>query len=138
MATVVDTSALIAFYDSSIDEHEEVVAAFRASPGPLVVPPLVLAEFDFLSTTFVGGPATVAALEQLAGSSLIATLDAETLDDAIEVERRYPDLNLGLTDATVVVAAHRAGTSRLLTLDRRQFTVVRPLSDEPAFDLRPG
>ena len=43
-----------------------------------------------------------------------------------ELVRRYDDLPVGTTDASVIGLAERLGVTELATLDRRHFTVVRP------------
>ncbi|HEY6747933.1 MAG TPA: PIN domain-containing protein [Mycobacteriales bacterium] len=43
-----------------------------------------------------------------------------------ELVRRYGDLPLGTTDASVVAVAERLDVTEVATLDRRHFTVVRP------------
>jgi uncharacterized protein len=49
---------------------------------------------------------------------------------------QYRDLPLGTTDASVVTIAERLGSVEIATLDRRDFTVVRP-RHVPAFTLLP-
>ena len=39
----------------------------------------------------------------------------------------YADLSLGTVDAVVVAIAERLSASQLATLDRRHFSVVRPM-----------
>jgi len=39
---------------------------------------------------------------------------------------QYPDMNLGTTDASVVAIAERLGITRIATIDRRHFPVIRP------------
>lgn len=46
---------------------------------------------------------------------------------ALEVDRRYSGLDLGLADASLVVLAERYRTRRLLTFDERHFRAVAPL-----------
>jgi len=46
------------------------------------------------------------------------------------------DLPLGAADASVVALAERFGVTRVATVDRRDFTVVRP-RHVPAFELVP-
>jgi predicted nucleic acid-binding protein len=53
-----------------------------------------------------------------------------------ELVASYRDLPLGTVDASVVAAAERIGTHTIATLDRRNFSVVRPLH-VPGFDLVP-
>jgi uncharacterized protein len=40
--------------------------------------------------------------------------------------RQYADLPLGGTDSTVVAIAERPGATKIATVDRRHFTIVRP------------
>ena len=53
---------------------------------------------------------------------------------AMEVDRRYADLGLGLVDAFVVALAEELGIRRLATRDIRHFADVR-LRDGTAFEL---
>ena len=43
-----------------------------------------------------------------------------------EMVERYADLPLGAADASVIAVAERLGAREIATLDRRDFTVVRP------------
>jgi predicted nucleic acid-binding protein len=70
-------------------------------------------------------------------SGLLAALDAAEVAEGSEVLGRYGDLRLGLADASVVVIAGAARTTRVLTLDERHFRPVRPLWGE-AFTLLPA
>lgn len=53
-----------------------------------------------------------------------------------ELVLRYQDLPFGTVDASVVAVAERLGVREVMTLDRRHFSVVRPLH-VPAFALLP-
>jgi hypothetical protein len=53
------------------------------------------------------------------------------------VDRAYAGLGLGLTYASLVVLARRAGMRSLLTLDERHFRAVSPLQGG-AFRLLPA
>ena len=54
-------------------------------------------------------------------------MDARDYEAALQFDRRYPDLKLGLADVSVAVIAQKLGTRRILTLDERHFRAVRPL-----------
>ncbi len=56
------------------------------------------------------------------------------LSRAIEIDRRYEDLGLGLVDASVVALAEDLGIRRLATRDVRHFAAVR-LRDGSSFEL---
>lgn len=49
----------------------------------------------------------------------------------------YEDQGIGLTDASLVVLAHRYRTDRLLTLDHRHFRILRTAAGG-SFTLLPG
>jgi uncharacterized protein len=138
VTVLVDTSALIAFYDRRSADHHAVVQAFRATPAPLSVSPLVLAEFDFLMGKYAGEKVARTAAREIANTMQIEDFRAPDLRAAADVMERYADLKLGLTGSSIVVLAHRCHTEQILTLDRRHFTVVRPLSTADAFTLLPG
>lgn len=53
-----------------------------------------------------------------------------------ELVTRYADAQLGMVDASVVAAAERLGITRVATLDRRHFALVRP-SHTALFDIVP-
>ena len=51
---------------------------------------------------------------------------ADDLDRAIELIEQYADAEIGLVDASVVAIAERLRIARILTLDRRRFSFVKP------------
>jgi predicted nucleic acid-binding protein len=55
----------------------------------------------------------------------------------LDILNRYRNHEIGLADASLAVLASRYRTRRLLTLDRRHFTVVHTLDGEP-FQILPG
>jgi predicted nucleic acid-binding protein len=52
-------------------------------------------------------------------------------------DANHADLDLGLADASVIAAAERKGVRRILTVDLRDFRVVRALDGKP-FSLLPA
>jgi uncharacterized protein len=50
---------------------------------------------------------------------------------------KYGDIQLGLTDASIVVQAMRHKTSKILSLDHKHFGVVKPLTKDASFTLLP-
>ena len=97
-----------------------------------------LPSWSIWSLTRVGVESSVAAIRELAGGAYhLAQVDARELDESASVMERYADQEIGVTDASLVVLAHRYSTKDLLTLDRRHFNVVRPI-DGGRFTLLPG
>jgi len=101
------------------------------------VPTLVIAEVAYLLETRLGAQAEIRFLGDLASGNLIA--EPVAASDWLRIAALvsvYRDLPLGSVDASVVAAGERLGISQVATLDRRHFTVVRPVHVE-AFELLP-
>jgi predicted nucleic acid-binding protein len=134
---IADTSGLLALFNATEPDHAEVTRVVTGERDQLVVSPFVLAELDYLVGTRIGVHAETAMLRELAGGAYhLATIDPDQLATAADIVDRYHDQCIGLTDASLVILAERFRTHRLLTLDRRHFAVVRPLSGG-AFELLP-
>lgn len=126
---IVDTSALLAFFDTDEPDHHAVSAVLGDATEPLVVSPYVVAELDFLVASRLGVSAELAVLSELAGGAWdLPAIAAEDLSQACSVIERYADQQIGVADASNVVLAARYRTRTIVTLDRRHFDVVRPLT----------
>jgi predicted nucleic acid-binding protein len=133
---IVDTSALLAFFDASEPDHE-AVAAVIAEADALVVSPYVVAELDYLVATRHGVGEELAVLDELAsGAWELPTFDQEALRRCSEVILRYRDLAIGVADASLVVLAKRYMTRAIASLDHQHFDVLRSL-DGRSFDVLP-
>lgn len=125
---IADTSGLIAFFSESGPQHDAVAEWVEKNDPVMVVSPYVIAEVDYLVATRSGVEAELAVLAELSGGAYeLAAMDAEDLAEATRVVRRYADLGIGLADASLAVLAKRYRTRTILTLDRKHFSVMRPL-----------
>jgi predicted nucleic acid-binding protein len=135
---ICDTSGLYAAYNSRQPGHRETVAAVNGSAGPLVVSPYVLTELDYLLRTKVGVDAEIGMLRDVeAGAYDVTALSEPELGRAIALIEQYEDRNLGIADAANVILAARYRTTNLLTLDERDYRIVRPLWGD-AFTVLPA
>ncbi len=126
---IVDTSALLAFFDRDEPDHEAVRRVIEAADEPLVVSPFVVAELDYLVATRHGVAAELAVLGELAsGAWDLPPFGPDDLAEARTVVERYDDQAIGVADASNVVLAARYGTQTIVTLDRRHFGVLRSAS----------
>jgi hypothetical protein len=97
------------------------------------VPGLVLAEVDyFLRNERRAMKAFVDELSR--GAFTYAAPTLSSLNRAMDVDRRYADLRLGLVDASIVALADELHVYRLATRDVRHFSAVR-LRSGRSFDL---
>jgi uncharacterized protein len=134
---VADTSGLLAFFNRAEPRHAAVTDVMLAAAGRIVVPPYVAAELDHLLATRVGARAALLVMRELSrGAYVLPSMAAGDLAAAADVIEAYPDLDVGVADASIVVLARRYRTREVLTLDRRHFGVLRPL-DGGRFTLLP-
>jgi uncharacterized protein len=101
----------------------------------LLVPTLVVTEVAQLIGRWLDARQEQRFLGDLASGVLtIEPLHRVDALRAAELVGRYRDLPLGTVDASVIATAERHGVTRLATLDRRHFSVVRPRHAD-AFEL---
>jgi uncharacterized protein len=121
---LVDTSGLLANYDRS-DRHRRAVASILKQPQRRILSPFVLAELDYLVERIGGQDAELAMLDDVArGVYELQAFDSAAVNAASVILKRYADLRLGLTDASIVVLAERYACYDVLTLDQRHFRAV--------------
>jgi predicted nucleic acid-binding protein len=131
-ALICDTGALLDYLVETAPDHHRFRETIHQA-RTRYVPGLVLTEVDyFLRNERRAMGALMRDLAQ--GAFTYAPPALEQLSRAMEIDRRYADLGLGLVDASVVALAERLGIRRLATRDLRHFAAVR-LRDGSAFDL---
>jgi predicted nucleic acid-binding protein len=131
-ALICDTGALLDYLVKGAPDHQRFRQAIDRA-RTRYVPGLVLAEVDYFLRD--ERPAMNAFMDDLArGAFTYAPPAVDQLTRAMEIDRRYADLGLGLVDASVVVLAEDLGIRRLATRDVRHFAAVR-LRDGTAFEL---
>jgi uncharacterized protein len=121
---LVDTGPLVALFEPKDDAHESMVACLAGIGGRLLTTLPVLTEaFHLLEP---GSRGAAALSDFIDGRGLdVWFLDAAELRRALELMRRYADHPMDLADASLVAAAERHRTTKILTLDRGDFTTYR-------------
>ena len=138
MTLVIDAGPLAALADHWDPRRLEILELLRGDQGSLFIPAPVAAEIDLLFGQRFGPPARRAFLDDLRARRYESPgLDGKDYEAAVELDRRYADLNLSLADLSIVVLARKLGTQRILTFDERRFRAVRPLQGR-AFTLLPA
>ena len=131
-ALICDTGALLDYLAQSAPDH----TAFRQAidqAGTRYVPGLVLTELDyFLRHERKAMAAFVDDLQS--GAFTYVPPSTWHIRRAMDIDRRYADLGLGLVDASIIAVAEEVGVARLATRDIRHFAAVR-MSSGQAFDL---
>lgn len=130
-----DTNGIIALLDASDLNHAAAVSV--ADSYPLVIPSTVLPEVDYLVTKYLGEAVAQAFLQDLAdGYFRYLTVDLVDVREALGIMSHYRDVPLGLVDASIMALAERHKIQRILTFDRRHFSLVQPRTME-YFELLP-
>jgi predicted nucleic acid-binding protein len=138
---VADTSGIIAAFDRNAPEASDCRKLLQEA-GTVILSPLVLAEVDHLARVRLGSAARTQILNMLLAQIQrmrfqVPEVGTEILTVAMSVVSRYSDLDLDLADAVNVALAAEYRTDALLTLDRRDFRAIRPLTPHPAYRLFP-
>jgi uncharacterized protein len=138
---IADTSGLIAASDKNVPESADC-QSMLAEAGTVVVSPLVLAETDHLAKARFGSTARATLIDFIVfqvrrGRFRVPEITLELLETARQVRRKYAALDLDLADTVNVALAAEFRTDSVLTLDRRDFRAIAPLTSHSAFRLLP-
>jgi predicted nucleic acid-binding protein len=135
---VVDTSALLAYFDTSEPDHVAVADVLDTATDLLIVSPYVLAELDYLLAPRHGVDAELAVLDELTGGAWeLTSISVDELREARSVIRTYRNQHIGVADSSNVIFAQRYRTRTMVTLDHRHFDVLRT-TDGQWFTVLPG
>ncbi len=134
---IIDTGIIYAMADRDDAWHERVVAYLKTQKDTLIVPITVLPEACYLLNSYLGKEVERSFISSLLhGEMTVEGLTAEDLRQTSNLLQRYADVNIGFVDATVVAIAERLKIHRILTTDRRHFSLIRP-RHSPLFELLP-
>jgi len=108
MKILIDTGPLVSAIDDADPAHTLASTALQRLRRVAVVPSSVLVEVDHLVRRRVGDAAARRFLKTVtAGAHEIAYLTPGLMRRAVEVDRKYADLRLGIVDASVMAIAER-------------------------------
>jgi uncharacterized protein len=131
---LIDTGAVIALLDTS-ESHHQAVQSYVGQH--LLLPVTLLAEIDYLVSKYLGAHVARAFFAGVEHGDLeLLGFDSTDFARANEVMARYPDVPLGIADASVMALAERYQIKQILTLDRRHFSLVKPVNMD-FFELLP-
>ncbi len=118
--------------------HELVDTWIRGQEDELVTTLLIVAELDYLVTRHGNADAARSMREHLERGAYLVEWWPEAMQATIDVANRYASMDLGLSDASLVVLAAHLQTTTIATLDERHFRALKPLSGSDAFTLLPA
>ncbi len=124
---IVDTGILYAMADRDDSWHERVKDYLQTQTDILIVPVTVLPEICYLLNTYIGQDSERSLVNSLLqGEMKVENLTTDDLRRTLTLLEHYADANIGLVDATLVAIAERMKIQRILTTDRRHFSLIRP------------
>jgi uncharacterized protein len=124
---IVDTGVIVAMCNRRDLDHDRCTELLTTTLEPLVLPEPLLVEVGYLLGSRAGARAEADFLRDVAdGVYTLESMHREDIVRAADLVETYADLPLGTADASVIALAERFGVTRVATLDRRHFTVVRP------------
>jgi predicted nucleic acid-binding protein len=123
---VCDTGPLLSAVNQRDQAHRLAVSLIATLRRDLLVPDPVIVEVDHLLRARIGPHAARAFLHDLAdGAHTVAYLTPGLLRQAVDLDQRYADLDLGVVDASVMAIAERWSLP-ILTFDFPHFRPTRP------------
>jgi len=97
------------------------------SSDSLLTPVTVLPEAAYLLENHLGVDAERKLIESVVSGELaVEELTHQDFRRALELLRTYARSRIGFVDASVVAVAERLKITRILTTDRRDFSIIRP------------
>lgn len=141
MIVIGDTSGLVSAFNAD-DPGQAAARSALQLASVTVISPLVFAEIEHIMTRNIDRNAAHEAIDWLLAQEhtnrvLVSESAAPVLRRARTIQRKYAALRLDLADSVNVVLAAEYETECILTLDRRDFRAMRPLTQHPAFRLLP-
>lgn len=116
---------LLAVIDSHDHLHSSCVTALQ-SESQAVLPDVVLPELSYLILRELGHSVLATFLRSVAAGELV---QAHSLDEdlvrAADLLEKYADSKVDFVDCAIVAMAERMDVSKILTVDRRHFTMFR-------------
>lgn len=126
MKSLLDTGFLLAAIDESDDLHGACAAALQDEANPLL-PDVVLPELAYMILRDLGHSVLASFLRAVANGELaVIQTTLEDLERAAEVLEKYADSRVDFVDCVIVAMAERLNINRILTVDRRHFTLFKP------------
>lgn len=127
MAVILDSGFLFAFLNATEAEHSATVRVLDTLREPIVLPVPAITEVAYLLARDLGNEVAADFMQSLATTDLI--LENPTQEDYYRTSallKQYADTKLDFVDALIAAIAERLNIRRVLTLDRRDFQMIRP------------
>lgn len=128
MNVLIDSGFLYATLDKSDKHHQAATDALLSlSSEKILMPTLVLVEVSYLLGARIGHHAIQTFVGQMKDSPLeFVCIQQPDLLRTHELLQQYANVELDFVDASITALAERLNINRILTVDARDFRIVRP------------
>ncbi len=136
MTALVDTGFLLAVVSANDRMHEACSKALEEERKP-IVPVVIFTELAYMVTRDMGTSAFTHLMRSIFSGELELLLPTvKDLQRGIDIMEQYADSKIDFVDCMIVAMAERLNISRILTVDQRDFRILRP-NHVPAFEILP-
>ncbi|MBW1616617.1 MAG: PIN domain-containing protein [Deltaproteobacteria bacterium] len=132
MAFIIDTGFLYAALDKRDEDHKNVTELLPTLPkNDLILPTLVLVELTHLLKKRLGHNKMRQFISTLDNSPIkFENIIQNDIRRVYELLSKYSDLKLDFVDASITAIAERLNIRQILTVDKRDFNIIRPIHCE--------
>jgi predicted nucleic acid-binding protein len=128
---LVDSGFLYALYDRDDENNAPVSAIAELYRGGFIIPYVVLTEAAFLFRRAGGALRVAQFLNALVkGSYRYEIVSPDDLARASSIMTQYANANLDFVDCCIMALSERLTVTQICTLDRRDFSMFRPVHCE--------
>lgn len=137
MRYILDSGFLYARLNDQDTNHAAVRSVALHASDLIILPVPAITEITFLLSRDIGTHAVAEFIQALPKSNFILEVPTpEDYERSAVILRKHDDNNIDFVDACIVAMAERLRITKILTVDRRHFSVFRPQHCE-AFELVP-
>jgi uncharacterized protein len=127
MTSIADTSFIIALGNADDKDHEACNKVKRREQI-IYIPQSVLAEVGYMLNRDLGSKGLARFLRTLPETKYrIVSVELRDILRTATLLEKYADARPDFVDLSIVAVAERMHVSRILTLDRRDFEIIRPI-----------
>ena len=126
MKAIADTGFVVALEIETDRNRHRCLSVFHEA-DPIYLPQSTLNEVCYLLTQARGNRASASFLHRLGDMKYkLIHLEPEDIERAADLLDQYADSRVDFVDATIAAVAERLNVETILTLDRRDFGIIRP------------
>jgi len=123
---IVDTGAFLALFNEKDTHHSQAKIVFSNISEPLISTYQVITETCYMLTHSVSQRASFNFLRGFClGTFEVFNFEKYHIERMLQLMENYVDLPMDLADASLVVLAEHLKNGRILTVDRRDFSIYR-------------